>query len=466
MNQTTEGRRQKRRRPDLNTVYSINADGSRNFIQPADVIGKWQVIRNSINFLLMLVYVGLPWLQIADKPAVLINLPSRQAWIFGFSYTNQDFYLVSVLLTAAGFLLFVLTALLGRIWCGYACPQTVFMEGVFRKFERLLEGGRVARIRRNQGPLNFDKFWRKTVKHILFIFLSALIAHIFLSYFFPAKEVLKLVATGFSGHSNALFWTLFWTGILYFNFSWFREQTCLIICPYGRLQSSLIDADTIVIGYDEARGEPRTKGAEGGDCVDCYRCVEVCPTGIDIRNGLQMECIGCANCIDACNEIMKKIDKPEGLVRYDSQTGFETGKRKSFIRPRLYVYLLMALVGLTVATFAVNSRTSFHANVLRARGMPYAIEGERIRNLINLHIQNKNSEQSLFTIEIAEELRESFEIIVPQKRLRLNSMEDGETPIIVYCTFDDYKEPFPIFITVSDSLTGNSKQLEVMFKGP
>ncbi|MCP4121956.1 MAG: 4Fe-4S binding protein, partial [Bacteroidetes bacterium] len=176
MNQTTEGRRPKRRRPDLDTVYSINADGSRNFIQPADVLGKWQVIRNSVNFLLMLVYMGLPWLKIGDKPLVLFSLPDRQAWIFGFSFTNQDFYLMFFVVTAFGFLLFVLTALLGRVWCGYACPQTVFMEGVFRKFERLIEGGRVTRIRRNQGPLNFDKVWRKTVKHVLFIFLSALIA--------------------------------------------------------------------------------------------------------------------------------------------------------------------------------------------------------------------------------------------------------------------------------------------------
>jgi cytochrome c oxidase accessory protein FixG len=469
MSQQRTGRRDKRR-PDLDTVYTINADGSRNFLHPADVRGRWQVLKNLVFSVLILVYVALPWLRVDGRPAVNIDLPGRSASLFGLTFTNQDFYLMFFVLTGIGFGLFVVTALWGRIWCGYACPQTVFLEGLYRKIERWIEGPRVARIRRNLGPATADKVARKILKHAFFIFFSYAIAHVFLSYFIPVEELLNVIRSNPREHMSAFGWSMFWTGVLYFNYAWFREQTCIVICPYGRLQSSLIDEDTIIIGYDEGRGEPRHKGVrngvdEGGDCIDCYRCVEVCPTGIDIRGGLQLECIGCANCIDACDEIMTRIGKPRGLVRYDSQSSFEGGERKRLLRPRVFVYMVLGLVGLTVATLAVSSRESFHANALRTRGMPYTLEEGRIRNLYTIRVQNKSDSDGVYMIDL-ENAPEGLEMIMPQPTLRLDSLADGRSPVFFYLGREAYSEPFPLSLTVTDSLTGHSKTLDVTFRGP
>jgi len=465
MSDTRTGRRHKRR-PDLDTVYSINADGSRNFLQPADVQGRWQVLKNLTWMLLILVYVALPWLQINGRPAVHFDLPGRNAYLFGLTFTNQDFYLMFFVLTGIGFGLFVATALWGRIWCGFACPQTVFMEGVFRKVERWIEGPRVQRIRRNDGPMTFDKFWRKALKHSLFLGGSYVIAHVFLSYFIPVHELLDVIRANPREHMTAFGWSMFFTGLLYFDYAWFREQTCIVICPYGRLQSSLIDEDTIIIGYDEKRGEPRHKGVdEGGDCIDCFRCVEVCPTGIDIRAGLQLECIGCANCIDACDDIMRKIGKPEGLVRYDSQRAFGGEPRRSLLRPRVFVYAFLGLLGLTVAGLSVGSRADFHVNALRAAGMPYVIEGERIRNLYTVRVQNKSGVDNAYHVRL-EEGPEGLEMIMPQPELRLHSLEDGKSPVFFYLERSRYTEPFPLTLSVTDSIHGETRLLDVMFRGP
>lgn len=466
MSENQTGRRSKRR-PDLDTVYTINADGSRNFLHPADVRGRWQVLKNLTFMILLVVYVALPWLQVHGRPAIHIDLPGRNAYLFGLTFTNQDFYLMFFVVTGIGFSLFVITALLGRIWCGYACPQTVFMEGVFRKIERWIEGPRVTRIRRNLGPNTADKMWRKAFKHVLFLGGSYAIAHVFLSYFMPVSELLTVITSDPREHMAAFGWSMFWTGIMYFNFAWFREQTCIVICPYGRLQSSLIDEDTIIIGYDEKRGEPRHKGVgEGGDCIDCFRCVEVCPTGIDIRDGLQLECIGCTNCIDACDEIMDRVEKPRGLVRYDSQKSFDgVPKRNIFTRPRLYIYMVMGLIGLTVASLAVGSRSSFHANALRAKGMPYAIEGERIRNLYTVRVQNKSDRTTTYMLKVMDPPA-GMEIIMPQPHMRLDSLDDGQSPVFFYLGRSEYDEPFLLAISVTDSLDGQSRTLEVMFRGP
>jgi len=463
------GATSRRRRPELDTLYTVNADGSRNFLHPADVRGRWQRRKNLLTALLIGVYAGLPWLTIGGRPAVLIDLPGRVAHLFGLTFTNQDFYLVFFLVSGLGFGLIVVTSLWGRVWCGYACPQTVFMEGVFRRVERALEGARPERIRRNLGPWTADKAGRKLVKHGLFLVLSTLIAHVFLSYFFPARELVRVLPEGPHGHGSAFFWTLFWTAVLYFNYSWFREQTCLIVCPYGRLQATLIDHDTVIIGYDARRGEPRHKGAgEGGDCVDCYRCVEVCPTGIDIRGGLQMECIGCANCIDACDEIMAKVSRPAGLVRYDSQRGLDGGARR-FLRPRLFVYAALGLAGLLVAGFAAARREPFQVNVLRAPGLPFVLDEAGIRNIFTLHVQNKSDRPGLFTI-VAEPAAAGpagrVALIIPQARVRLDALADAEIPIVATLPRAAWQVPFPLSFAVTDSATGRRLAVKVVFRGP
>ena len=246
-----------KRRPDLDTVYTINADGSRNFLQVADVRGRWQFWKKLSYYFLLIVFLILPLFQVGGKPLIHFDIPGRTARLFGGTFTNQDFHLVFFILMVAGLGIFVLTSLLGRVWCGFLCPQTVFMDGIFRPIERLIEGDRIARIRRNKAEASVDKTVRKLVKHTLFLFLSWFFSVWFMAYFIPVPELFRL-APFFPGHMTALIWSLSWTGMLYFDYSWFREQTCLIICPYGRLQSTLVDYDTVLIGYDEKRGDPRT----------------------------------------------------------------------------------------------------------------------------------------------------------------------------------------------------------------
>lgn len=457
------------RRPDLDTVYTFNSDGSRNFLHPADVNGKWQRRKKLVWAILIAVYLIVPWIQVHGRPAVHLDIPGRQAFLFGLTFTNQDFYLMFFLLSGIGFSLFVATSLLGRVWCGYACPQTVFMEGVFRRIERWIEGPREVRIRRNLGPWDGDKFGRKLGKWSLYLVLVFIIAHAFLAYFIPAHELLSVVRGNPAAHRTAFLWVMVMTAILMFDYLWFREQTCVVICPYGRLQSALLDADTIIIGYDKQRGEPRGKaGTTTGDCIDCYRCVAVCPTGIDIRNGSQMECVGCTNCIDACDEIMDKVGRPRGLVRYDSLRGFE-GKRRSFVRPRVFLYGVLALIGLSVATFTASHRTTFEANLLRARGMPYEIDPTSIRNLITLHLQNKTPDTRTYFLEPKLEPEAAAlapEFIVPERRARLAGMADVKLPLFVTVSREKYKEPFKLTIAVTDSTSGHVKDVTVQFLGP
>ncbi len=462
--------RPKARRPDLDTMFTINADGSRNFLHPADVRGRFQRRKNVVFAILLLIYVGLPWVTIGGHPAVHLDLPGRNAFLFGATFTNQDFYLVFFLLSGLGFALFVATALWGRIWCGYACPQTVFLEGVFRRVERWIEGPRDTRIRRNAGPLTPDKAWRKTVKHAAFLVLAWLNAHAFIAYFIPAQELLAAVTGPPGAHMTAFLWGTAWTAILYFDYAWFREQTCLVICPYGRAQSAMIDADTIVIGYDAARGEPRSKAsaADGGDCIDCFRCVAVCPTGIDIRNGLQMECVGCGNCVDACDDVMAKVDRPPGLVRYDSQRGFAGEARRGLLRPRVFVYAALALVGLSVAAFTGARRTPFEVRVLRSRGLPYELDGDVIRNVVNLHVQNKLSRDAVFHLARSGEAPgpEALDMVIAQPRLALESLQDAVTPVILTFPRAEWTAPFPFRLAVTDSATGRAQDVELRFRGP
>jgi len=458
-----------RRRPDRETVYTINTDGSRNFIHPADVSGPWQKRLNAIWILMLGVYFGLPWLPIDGRPAVLIDLPGRKTFLFGATFTNQDFYLMFFVLTGIGFGLFVITALWGRIWCGFACPQTVFLEGIFRPIERLIEGRHSDRIRRNQGPDNFDKVWRKIIKHGLFISFAVLSGYALLAYFVPVRELLSRLFTTSQIGSPVSLWVLAWSAVLYFNYSWFREQTCHIICPYGRLQSTLIDSDTIIIGYDETRGEPRGKD-QGGDCIGCFRCVDVCPAGIDIRNGLQMECIGCTRCIDACNAVMKRLGAKPHLIRFDSLRGFAGEKRASWRRPRVLIYALFGLVGMAITLQVATSREAFQANILRARGLPFVLEAERIRNLFTLHLQNKGSDITVYTIEVkagdAVESTPVFEFIIPQTEIALAGGEDFEIPVFVYLPKTDYHDALPLDFEITDQTSGKVHIVTTLFRGP
>lgn len=360
--------------PNLERLHVLDERGGRQYVYPADVHGRFTRLRPWLFLLLMAFYAALPWITIGGHPAVFLDIAARRFFLFGRTFNAQDFYLVFFLLTGIGFLLIVLAALFGRVWCGWACPQTVFLEGLYRRIERWVEGSAARRQALARGGFTLEKLARKALKHALYLLITFVLAHLFLAYFVSAEKLLRMIAEGPRGHSGTFLWGLGLTAALYWNFFWFREQLCLIVCPYGRLQSAMQDPDTIHIGYDQRRGEPRGKlqTVNAGDCVDCRRCVAVCPTGIDIRNGLQYECIGCAACIDACDEVMDKMNYPRGLIRYTTENALEKHYPESQIwtrikRPRVIMYSLVLFTVAGIAITGLMMRQPMKVDILRDR---------------------------------------------------------------------------------------------------
>ncbi|MEY3163010.1 MAG: hypothetical protein RIT25_3005 [Planctomycetota bacterium] len=411
------------RRPDLDSLFTVNPDGSRNAIHPADVHGRFQRRKRLLWLVLVVVYLAMPWVTLGGKPAILIDIASRHFHLFGRTFNAQDFWLAFFYLSGLGFALFVVAALFGRLWCGYACPQTVFLEGVFRRIERLIEGPPAARRKLDAAGPTPQKVVRRGAKLLVFLAIAFVVAHSFLGYFMPVREILQAVTSPPTQHMTAFLFVSAFTLILFVNFTWFREQTCVVVCPYGRLQGVLYDPDTIVVGYDNKRGEPRGHDGNevGGDCVDCFRCVAVCPTGIDIRNGTQMECVGCANCIDACDDVMTKLGRPTGLVRYDSGNGF-LGNARRFFRPRVALYAVLLVMGVVAFTLAASSRQAFESNLLRAAGAPARFADGMVHNMFVLHLVNKLPYKARFTVAGRGPEGAVYEIAQPE--VELDSLAD------------------------------------------
>ncbi|MCA8942632.1 MAG: cytochrome c oxidase accessory protein CcoG [Planctomycetes bacterium] len=439
------------RRPDLDELYCINPDGSRNTIHPADVRGRYQTRKKLIWTILIATYLVLPWLRIGDHPAILLDIEHRNFFLFGNTFNAQDFWLAFFVLTGIGFTLFVISALFGRLWCGYGCPQTVFLDGVFRRVERWIDGSAAARKRLQQSGWTAEKVLRRGAKWGIYLAISFVLSHTLLGYFIPVRDVVQATTQSPAHHPTAFVFALIAMVIIYFNFTWFREQLCIVICPYGRLQGVLYDADTINVGYDATRGEPRGRYAEEkrGDCIDCYRCVAVCPTGIDIRNGTQLECIGCANCVDACDEVMAKLGQAPGLVRYDSQRGLEGGKRR-FVRPRLFFYIVMFLIGVTVFAFAASERTPYELDVLRQRGAPYTIDNGVVQNSFTVRIFNKQPDKHTF--ELVLPAMPGVEFTAPIRQIELDSLANQKLPVFVRCKEDGFEHGREVVFEVRSDL--------------
>ena len=396
--------------PNLDTVTTFGAGGRRVMPQPTLASGPFYRARSLVGILLIALYLALPWIPVGHAPAIFLDLATRRFHLFGLTFLTQDLWLAFFVVSGLGFGLFALTALWGRIWCGWACPLTVFLD-IVRRIERWIEGDGPERKRRAAEPATPQTLLRNLFKHSVLALFATLVAHGLLAYFVSVPELLRMMAKGPSAAPRAFALVAVTTGVLWFCFAWFREQFCIVLCPYGRLQSVLTDEHTLVIGYDSQRGEPRGKASKAaspiGDCVDCQKCVHACPTGIDIRHGLQLECIGCAACIDACNGVMEKLHRPKNLIRYDSLAGLK-GQPRRLWRPRLTLYVLLLLLGATAASIAVSTLRSANVSFTRMTGSPYFVEQGNLRNQFLLRILNKRPDPSVFTLSVEGDVPPGF----------------------------------------------------------
>ena len=390
-------------------VAVIQMYAAREQIYPREASGRYATLRWLCVWLTQIVFYGLPWLRWNDRQAVLFDLGARKFYLFGVVLWPQDFIYLAALLIICAYLLFLLTAIAGRVWCGFACPQTVYTE-IFLWIERQIEGPRSARMRLDKQPLTFGKFARKTGKHVAWAVVALWTGFTFVGYFTPVRVLAGEVMSLGLGPWE-WFWILFYSLATYGNAGWMREQVCKYMCPYARFQSSMFDKDTLIITYDQQRGEPRGAWSEvqgdSGDCIDCKLCVQVCPTGIDIRKGLQYECIGCAACVDACNGVMKKVQRPLGLIRYSTDHALENNLsiaqiRRRAMRPRVLIYCAILLTIVSVFFTALALRMPLKLDVIRDRGaMGRELETGQIENVYRLQIMNTSETAHDYRISVS-----------------------------------------------------------------
>jgi cytochrome c oxidase accessory protein FixG len=451
--------------PSLESLATIREDGSRKFVHPADVRGRFTTLRGLAMVLLMAIYIGLPWIPINGNPALFFDVANRKFHLFGITILTQDLWLAFFIITGAGFALFYITALVGRVWCGWACPQTVFLD-IIRRIERWIEGDAPQRKRLEDSPWTAGKTIKRGLKQAFFLGFAMLLAHVFMSYFVSLPVLYKMVHQAPAANWGVFLFVFLMSAALWFDFAWFREQFCIVLCPYGRLQSALMDNDTINIGYDVSRGEPRgKKGTPGaGDCIECMRCVHVCPTGIDIRQGLQIECIACAACIDACDEVMEKIERPRGLIRYDSLNGF-SGAKTRLLRPRMIVYSVLLLIGAGVMSYSLSTFRPATVSLLRMTGAPFFVDAGDIRNQFLLRILSKRTRPDTFRVEAVD----------PPDGLQISGVEDGVTveplgeqmrPLILTMPAAKFRGEFHVNIRIGSGDGKIVAEKSVPFLGP
>lgn len=380
-------------------LATVQEDGKRNWVYPKKVKGLFYKYRTYLSWLLLAILFAGPFIKVDGRPWLLFNIFERKFIIFGAVFWPQDTYLLIFLLLIFFVFIILFTVIFGRVFCGWACPQTLFMEMVFRKIEYWIEGDANQQRALNMASWTSEKIWKKGSKYLIFAIISLMIGHLVMAYLIGVDQVIEVVTQPPSANMAGFIGLIAFSGIFMFVFSWFREQACLVVCPYGRLQGVLLDNNSINVMYDYVRGEPRApirKNQEElepkGDCIDCSLCVQVCPTGIDIRNGIQMECVNCTACIDACDEVMVKVERPKGLIRYASQNSIKEGFQKLITgRVKAYVVVLFILVAAFVALIA--TREPINGTVTRFPGMTYQTrEDGRISNLYEITLINKTFE--------------------------------------------------------------------------
>ncbi|PIB27365.1 cytochrome c oxidase accessory protein CcoG [Maribacter sp. 4U21] len=385
------------------SIGTINEEGKRAWIFPKKPSGKFYTYRKYVSYVLLIFLLAAPFVKINGNQFLMFNVLERRFNIFGFPFWPQDFHLFVISMIIGVIFIALFTVAFGRIFCGWMCPQTIFMEMVFRRIEYWIDGDRGAQIKLDRQPWNAEKIKKRTLKGLIFFIISFLIANVFLAYLIGSDKLMSYITDGPFKHWSTLISLLIFTAVFYFVFAWFREQVCIIACPYGRMQGVLLDNKSIVVAYDHKRGEAekgRKKWRKNedrealghGDCIDCFQCVNVCPTGIDIRNGTQLECVNCTACIDECDTIMEKVNLPKGLIRYASEDEI-TKKEKFKFSPRLKGYTAVLFILIGVLAGMLFLRNDLEANILRLPGQLYEHkEGDIISNVYTYKLMNKTTE--------------------------------------------------------------------------
>jgi cytochrome c oxidase accessory protein FixG len=456
--------------PEEELLYSLSADGKRKFMHPIIRRGRFWRIRRGIAYGLMLLFVALPLIPIGGHPAVLLDIATRRFHLFGATFHPTD----NLLLAAFGFgtivTVFFVGSTFGRMWCGYACPQTLYLEFLFRPIEAFLEGGPANQKKLSAAPWSARKLRIRATKWTLWAIVAVLMASVFVSYFTGWSQLLRGLTTAPIAWKGAIFTILFVSVLILFDFGWFRDQMCTITCPYGRLQNVLSDKDTILVAYDEQRGDPKVRlkdrvaGALAGDCIDCRSCVASCPTGTDIRRGLQPECIGVAQCVDACEEVMLRHGKPIGLIKYTSEHEQHGGVRKIW-RPRNLIYLALMLVAWSTLGVLLVTRDLALVEIVRGGREPYRLlpTGE-VANQQRIRFTNQSGEPQTFTVELVAPTGASFVVsdspvvVGPEQLVTINAVTT-----VPHGAFSDGQAEARYRIT---SDTGYSRDVTFLLLGP